>query len=485
MKDILKGLKPENVFKNFESLTRIPRESGNESEIASYLVEFAEKLGLEVIKEPSNNVIIKKPATKGYENGPTVILQGHTDMVCVKRDEIDFDFLKEPIPLVVDGDFVKTKGTTLGADNGIAVAMAMSILESTTLEHPPLVALFTVAEETGMDGVVSLKPENVKGDILINIDSEEEGILLASCAGGVNNIVEYPVEMTPPVFDKALKIVIQGLSGGHSGIEINKNRANAIKLLGRTMSLLSYEYSYELATLNGGEKMNAIAKRAEMTIIVKSELIDSIKARVKAIETIFVNEFMATDAGIKLTLEEIDKPSAVMTPSTKIDIINIIRLLPFGVQTMSGGIEGLVESSSNLGVMSHEDNIVKFTNAVRSSVKSLKDEINERISIISKMTGAKNYLVSDYPEWQFKLESPIRDVMKVTYAEMFDKELKVDAIHAGLECGFLKEKVGDIDMVSLGPNLYDVHTPFEKLSISSTERTYAFLCEVLKKLKKR
>lgn len=485
MKDILKGLKPENVFMNFESLTRIPRESGNESEIADFLVDFAKNLGLEVVKEPSNNVIIKKPATKGYENGPTVILQGHTDMVCVKLDELNFDFLKEPIPLVVEGDFVKTKGTTLGADNGIAVAMAMSILESSTLEHPPIIALFTVAEETGMDGVVSLNPENVKGDILINIDSEEEGTLLASCAGGVNNIIEYPYETETSKLDKALKIVIQGLNGGHSGIEINKNRANAIKLLGRTMSLLSSAFDYELSTVGGGEKMNAIAKRAEMTIVVKSEDKETIKAKLKAIEAIFINEFLATDAGIQIVVTDIDKPLEVISAQAKVDIINIIRLTPFGVETMSGGIAGLVESSSNLGVLTQDQNIIKFTNAVRSSVRSLKDEINERINIISNIMGAKNYLVSDYPEWQFKLESPIRDLMKEVYAEMFNKELKVDAIHAGLECGFLKEKVGDIDMISLGPNLYDVHTPFEKLSISSTERTYLFLCEVLKRLKQK
>lgn len=485
MENILKGLKPENVFMNFESLTRIPRESGNESGIADFLVDFANGLGLQVTKEPSNNVIIKKPATKGYENGPTVILQGHTDMVCVKLDELSFDFLKEPIPLVVEGDFVKTKGTTLGADNGIAVAMAMSILESTTLEHPPIVALFTVAEETGMDGVVSLNPENVKGDILINIDSEEEGTLLASCAGGVNNIVEYPYKTTDSKFDQALKIIIQGLNGGHSGIEINKNRANAIKLLGRTLALLSERYDYAVSTINGGEKMNAIAKRAEMTIAVASENIESIKNRVKEIETVFKNEFMVADPNIQITVSETEKPLKVMTEQSKIDITNIIRLTPFGVQTISGGIEGLVESSSNLGVLTQEADYVKFTSAVRSSVRSLKDEINDRIKIISQITGSKNYLVSNYPEWEFKLESPIRELMKSVYQDMFGKALKVDAIHAGLECGFLKEKVGDIDMISLGPNLFDVHTPFEKLSISSTERTYNFLCEVLKNLKQK
>lgn len=480
---ILKGLQPESVFKNFEELTRIPRESGNEAGVADYLVSFANQLGLEVIKEPSNNIIIKKPATKGYENGPTVILQGHTDMVCVKLDDLTFDFLKEPIPLVIEEDFVKTKGTTLGADNGIAVAMAMSILESTSIEHPNLIALFTVAEETGMDGVVSLDPEHVKGDILINMDSEEEGTLLASCAGGVNNIIEYPFEEKTAEYSNAFKIVIQGLNGGHSGIEINKNRANAIKLLGRLLANIEAKMPFEVVTISGGEKMNAIAKRAEVILQVAPEHISTLSALIKESEEMFVNEFMATDGGIQIVITETEKNNKAFTEKTKKDLIHIIRLTPFGVQTMSGGIEGLVESSTNLGVLTHESECIRFTNAVRSSVKSLKKEINERFAIISEMTGSKNYLVSDYPEWQYKLESPIRELMKDVYGDLFGKELKVDAIHAGLECGFLKEKVGDIDMISLGPNLFDVHTPFEKLSISSTERTFKFVCEVLKRLK--
>ncbi len=483
MENVLKGLQPESVFKNFEALTRIPRESGNEGEVAEYLVTFAKNLGLEVIKEESNNIIIKKPATPGYENGPTVILQGHTDMVCVKNDDLEFDFNSQPIPLVIDGDFIKTKGTTLGADNGIAVAMAMSILESTTLEHPALVALFTVAEETGMDGVVSLNPENVKGDILINIDSEEEGTLLASCAGGVNNIIEYPYETQKATCTEGFKLVIQGLNGGHSGIEINKNRANALKLLGRVLKSFENHFKFELAHISGGEKMNAIAKRAEMTFSVRASDVETLEQLVPLLKEMFVNEVLATDGGIDLVLTEVEAPKVVMTEKSAKDIANILRLTPFGVETMSGGIAGLVESSSNLGVLEQTDTVVKFTNAVRSSVKSLKFEINERFAIISEMTGSKNYLVADYPEWQFKLDSPIRELMKTVYGEMFDAELKVDAIHAGLECGFLKEKVGDIDMISLGPNLFDVHTPFEKLSISSTKRVYEFLCEVLKRLK--
>ncbi|MGB5822498.1 MAG: aminoacyl-histidine dipeptidase [Proteocatella sp.] len=479
----LNKLQPENVFKNFEALTKIPRESGNEDAVADYLFYFAEALNLEVIKEPSNNIIIKKPATIGYEDGPTVILQGHLDMVCVKTDDFDFNFQTDPIPLIVDGDFIKTKGTTLGADNGIGIAMTMSILESKNIPHPPIVALFTVEEETGMDGVVSLNPENVSGDILINLDSEEEGTLLASCAGGVNNILEYNFKTSEPELSEGYKLVIQGLNGGHSGMEINKNRANALKLMGRVLSALEADLKFELSTISGGEKMNAIAKRSEMVFLISNNDSDKLQKLVKSLEATFANEFSVADSGIRLILTKVEAPARVMTVKSADDIMSIIRLTPFGVQTMSGAIEGLVESSSNLGILRQEGNTLIFSNAVRSSVHSLKNEINERFAILSNIMCCKNYLVSDYPEWQFKIDSPIRELMKKVYMDLFKSELTVAALHAGLECGFLKEKIGDIDMVSLGPTMFDVHTPFEKLSISSTSHVYDFLCEVLKNLK--
>ena len=483
MDNILSNLSESRVFENFEKLTKIPRESGNEKAVSDFIVEFAKKLNLEVIQEPCNNVIIKKPASKGYENGKTVILQGHLDMVCVKLDNFDFDFEKDSIPLIVEGDYVKTKGTTLGADNGIAVAMAMTILESQELEHPPLVALFTVAEETGMDGVLALDPKNISGDILINIDSEEEGTLLASCAGGVNNIIEYKIEKCDGNFENSFSIIVSGLKGGHSGMEINKSRANAIKLMGRILRGIDSKIAFEIFDIAGGEKMNAIAKRSEVKISISNDSEHQLKNLIDEFEKTFRNEFSISDPDIQVTISEIDSEKSVFTENTKKAVIGIINLIPFGVESMSAGIEGLVESSNNLGVLAIENDAIVISSAVRSSVKSLKEKINEEFSMISELTGAKNYLVADYPEWQFKEDSPIRDIMKDVYKNMYGKEVKVDAIHAGLECGFLKEKLGDIDMVSLGPNLYDVHTPFEKVSISSTERVYNFLCEVLKKIK--
>lgn len=483
MEHVLKGLQPESVFRNFEALTQIPRESGNEAAVADYLEQFAKQLGLHVIKEASNNIIITKPASPGYENAPTVILQGHTDMVCVKLDTLDFDFNTQPIPLVVDGDWIKTKGTTLGADNGIAVAMAMSLLEDKSLQHPKVIALFTTSEETGMDGVMSLDPEHVKGDILINLDSEEEGTLLASCAGGVNNITEIDMEKVPNPNGLAYQLVISGLAGGHSGIEIGKNRANAIKLMGRVLTIFKAHFPYALYEIRGGEKMNAIAKRCEMKFTLDSEYKYLMEDLVESIQMTFYTEYEVADSGIKLDVQPCDVPAAVYSEASLSRLEKLLRLTPFGVYTMSAGMPGLVESSNNLGVLEQNGDTIKLTNAIRSSVKSKKQELNEVMALICETVSGRNTLVADYPEWPYKVDSKIRDLMKATYAELYQKELHVEAIHAGLECGFLKEKVGDIDMISLGPNMHDVHTPFERLSIGSTARTYQFLLEVLKRIK--
>lgn len=483
MEHVLKGLQPESVFRNFEALTQIPRESGNEAAVADYLEQFAKQLGLHVIKEASNNIIITKPASPGYENAPTVILQGHTDMVCVKLDTLDFDFNTQPIPLVVDGDWIKTKGTTLGADNGIAVAMAMSLLEDKSLQHPKVIALFTTSEETGMDGVMSLDPEHVKGDILINLDSEEEGTLLASCAGGVNNITEIDMEKVPNPNGLAYQLVISGLAGGHSGIEIGKNRANAIKLMGRVLTIFKAHFPYALYEIRGGEKMNAIAKRCEMKFTIDLEYKYLMEDLVESIQMTFNTEYEVADAGIKLEVQPCDVPTAVYSEASLSRLEKLLRLTPFGVYTMSAGMAGLVESSNNLGVLEQIGDTIKLTNAIRSSVKSKKQELNEVMALICETVNGRNTLVADYPEWPYKVDSKIRDLMKATYSELYQKELHVEAIHAGLECGFLKEKVGDIDMISLGPNMHDVHTPFERLSIGSTARTYQFLLEVLKRIK--
>ncbi|MTI64973.1 MAG: aminoacyl-histidine dipeptidase [Firmicutes bacterium] len=482
MEKVLKNLEPKNVFKHFETLTNIPRESGNEKAVSDYIVKFSKDLGLDVIQEPSLNVIIKKPATPGYEDKKTVIIQGHMDMVCVKDDDLEFDFQKDPIPLVIDGDWIKTKGTTLGGDNGIAVAMAMAILEDKSIKHPEIKVLLTVGEETGMDGVLSLNPDNISGDILINLDSEEEGILLASCAGGCNNIITLDLEKREPKKDTAYKIVLKGLLGGHSGVEINKRRANAITTLARVLNDLKGEVEFELSEIFGGDKFNAIPKRAEATLVLNGKDVNTMNKKINDFQKLLKTEYETSDPNLTIELNEVNCPETVYKEEIKESIIKILCLIPDAVQTMSDSIEGLVESSNNLGVLKEEDEKLIFLNAVRSSVTSLKDNINERIQIICDLVNADMTIESDYPSWPFKPESETRDLMKKVYKRLFNKPLKVDAIHAGLECGFLIEKIGDIDMVSLGPDLFDVHTPNEKLSISSTKRTYDFLIEVLKEI---
>ncbi|RBP42788.1 aminoacyl-histidine dipeptidase [Garciella nitratireducens] len=484
MERILRGLEPEAVFRNFEDLTRIPRGSGNEKQVSDFLVQFAKSHGLEVIQDSVYNVIIKKPATLGYEKSKRVILQGHMDMVLLKEEDSIFDFEKDPIPIYVEGDYIKTKGTTLGADNGIALAMIMAILESKTLEHPPLTALFTVSEETGMDGVVHLNPKQIAGDILINLDSEEEGIFWVSCAGGVNNIVSLPIQWEKALNDREFyEITIGGLLGGHSGTEINKNRASAIKLLGRLLQDLEEKVGMDLSFVEAGEKMNAIPQRAKAIISIEEDKKDALKKEVEKAQKIFQNEYRTSEPNLFIKIKEAPKQEKIFNKDTKRHFIAILRLLPFGVQTMSADIEGLVESSNNIGVIEIKENTIYFDNAIRSSVKSLKEEINQRIQWICQLTGASMKLEGDYPEWQYKKQSPIRELMQKVYQEMYQRPARVEALHAGLECGFLKEKIGDIDMISIGPNMYDVHTPHEHLSISSTKRVFEFLCEVLRRLK--
>lgn len=484
MSNILGNLNPQVVFHYFEEMTKIPRESGNEAAISQYLVDFANEHGLEVIQEPCKNVIIKKPATPGYENAPRVILQGHMDMVCVKDDELDFDFETQALPIYIEGDWVKSKGTTLGADNGIAVAMSLAILADQTLQHPALTVLVTTEEETGMDGVMALNPANVQGDILINIDSEEEGVALASCAGGVRNSLTLPLEWTTLSGEDLVsyEVVISGLKGGHSGIEINKCRANANKLMGR---FLHYVQDLDVAVshLEGGEKMNAISKRSKVVLTLSKEKVSILEEKVKDYEIMIRAEFETSDSNVSVRLSPVTTETNVWTVKTLQNVTYILQLIPYGPQTMSANVEGLVESSSNIGVVEMSESEIEFNSAVRSSVGSLKREINHRIQAIADLTGAHMELIADYPEWEFETESKIREIMKEVYQRISGKELEVSAIHAGLECGFLSQKLGKIDMISIGPDITGAHTPKESLSISSTERVYHFLCEVLKEIK--
>jgi dipeptidase D len=407
------------------------------------------------------------------------------DIVCEKSESINHDFLKEPLKLRVQGDFVKATETTLGADNGIAVAYALAILASDNIEHPPIEVLITTEEETGMGGAANLDGSMLDGKILINIDSEEEGELLTSCAGGVRSKVKLPINWVELQSDyKYVSIKIKGLKGGHSGMEIVKGRGVASKLLGRVLFDVANDIDFYLADIKAGAKMNAIPRNAEATLLINDIEVNKVSKLVDKWNEIFKNELKGIDDQVLLEMSILEgKSKKVFSKKTRNKVLNILMAMPQGVQTMSNDICGLVQSSTNLGVVSTQANSIMFESAVRSSVGTLKDEITNRIKVIAKSNGAKQTLESSYPEWQYKKDSYIRDLFVSVYEKTYGNKPKIAAIHAGLECGLLKEKLGDIDMISFGPNMFDVHTPEERLSISSTERTWQYLLKVLKKIK--
>ncbi|MEG0133321.1 MAG: aminoacyl-histidine dipeptidase [Clostridium sp.] len=478
---VLKGLNPEKVFLYFEELTKIPHGSGNEKGISDYLVRFAKERQLKVIQDDELNVIIKKPATIGYENAPTVIIQGHMDMVCEKNKDTKHDFEKDSLELRVDGDYVYANGTTLGADNGIAVAYGLAVIDSNDLEHPAIELFVTTGEETGMYGAIAVDPKNLDGKILLNIDSEEEGIFLVSCAGGVTNSVNI-MNQWEDAKNEALKIELKGLKGGHSGMEIIKQRGNANKLMGRLLNAMNKEVDFNICHISGGAKNNAIPREAEVVITVESKDVEKVKEISSKMLTIFRNELRVQDPDANIIVEKTQVDKQLTTEVTK-KIISYLVLAPNGIQTMSEDIKGLVESSLNLGVIVFSEDKITFISAIRSSIKTLKSEIMDRVDTLARLVGAEVVNDSNYPEWQYEADSQIRDLCLETYKEINGCEAKIDAIHAGLECGLLKEKMPDVDMISFGPNLYDVHTPDEHISISSVERMWDFTKALLKNIK--
>lgn len=482
---VLEGIKPERVMYYFEEITKIPRCSKHEEKISNFLVDVGKRLGLEVIQDKALNVIIKKPGTKGYENSPTVILQGHMDMVCEKVQGSNHDFSMDPIKFEVEGDYIVAKETTLGADNGIAIAMILAILESKDIPHPPIEALFTTDEESGMTGAKELEPKNLKGKILINLDSEEEGIIFVSCAGGERNIISIPIEWKEPSEGKeCFELAVTGLMGGHSGMEIDKGRGNSNKLMGRVLNRLNREIDYDLYYIEGGSKPNAIPRFTKAKILILKEQYEKANEVISKLNEEFRNELIHSDKDVKVEFYKVeDDVHNVFCDNTKEKLIAAINLIPNGIQSMSMAIKGLVESSNNLGVINTVDNFITLESSIRSSVGTLKQYISDTIELIAKTIGARFERTSSYPAWQYKENSYIRELVKETYKELYNKDVVVSAIHAGLECGIFDEKLENMDMISLGPNMYGVHAPGERISISSIERTFNLLLKVLEKIK--
>lgn len=484
--EVLKGIEPNSVFKFFEEITKIPRGSGNEKGISDYMVGFAKERNLEVIQDSVNNVIIKKKGTAGYENAPTVIIQGHLDMVNEKNSGTEHDFMKDPLKLVVEGDFISAVGTTLGADNGIAVAYGMALLDSQDIPHPPIEVLLTTDEETGMGGAMGLDAKNINGRILINIDSEEEGKLLVSCAGGLRSKVSLPIRWENT--EKGLvncSVKIRGLKGGHSGMDINKGRGNSNKIMARFLVDLLQTIDFRLGSLSGGSKNNAIPREADAYILVEEKDFDKLKDKVASWNNILSNEYKTSDSELKILLDTftVDKEAKVFSRDSADKAIKLLYMMPNGVQTMSMDIPGLVQSSTNVGVVTTGEEFICYDSAIRSSVRTLKADVLVQTKIVAEAFGAKVTTQSEYPEWQYDPNSKIRKVFEKVYKEKYGQEPEIIAIHAGVECGLFKEKFGEIDMISFGPNLFDVHTPDERVSISSTKRSWEYLLAVLREIR--
>ena len=478
MRNVLKDLNPSLVFKYFEELSQIPRGSYNEQEISDYLVNFAKKLNLEVVQDEHLNVIIRKPATPGYENCPGVILQGHMDMVCEKNKDVNHDFEKDPIKLRIVDDMIYASGTTLGADNGIAVAMSLAVLASNDLQHPALEVLVTTNEEAGMTGAKGLDADLLKGKYIINLDSEEEGYLLVSCAGGNRSYVSLPLTYKNIDDNKqAFLVEVKGLLGGHSGMDIVKQRANSNVVMGRILNSLNLDF--DLVEVNGGSKNNAIPRECEAIVVVNKDQADTLKANVSKIEEILKHEFKTTDPGLQVIVSE-TTADKVITDDCKSKAILLLNFIPNGIQTVSKDIEGLVESSSNLGVVKTTDDTMTFESAVRSSVATLRENLNAKTKMLCDTVNAKFENTDGYPAWEYAKDSKLEHICIDVYEKLTGKKPIITAIHAGVECGLLLDKMKGAQAISMGPNMFEVHTPNEHLSISSVQNVYDYLLAVLK-----
>lgn len=480
---VLSGLKPERVFYYFEEICKIPHGSYNTKQISDYLVKFAEDHGLACRQDESNNVVIKKPAAAGYENAPTVILQGHCDMVCEKTADSSHDFEKDGLELMIDGDFITANGTTLGGDDGIAVAYAMAVLEDDTLKHPALEFVITTDEEVGLLGAKELDCSDLRGTYFINMDSEEEGYLWISCAGGLSATTTIPIRYER-VSGEKYELVIDGLMGGHSGAEIDKIRANSNKLMGQALFVLEQEMELHLTELAGGQKDNAIPRSSRAVFFADADEKQEIERIAEKLQTDWRAEYAGTDEGITVRVKALGVSEEwALEQISQEKIIFFLIHVPYGIQKMSGSIEGLVETSINTGILKLEAGECRIVSSIRSSIGSAKEALADKVRYLSEFLGGDCVEEGDYPAWEYRKESKLREIMVDTYEEMFGQKPQVKAIHAGLECGLFYEKIEDLDAVSFGPDMKDIHTTEEVLSISSTERMWNYLIRVLENIK--
>ncbi len=485
---VLQGLEPEKVFYYFEEICNIPHGSGNIQKISNYLVSFAKERGLYHYQDETGNVIIIKEAAKGYENSAPVMIQGHMDMVAVKKPDCDIDMKAEGLKLKVSEDKIYAEGTSLGGDDGIAVAYGLALLDDVSARHPRIELVITVDEEVGMDGARVIDLSCCRATTMINIDSEEEGIFLAGCAGGarVNFSLPYEEEMTSGI---RCIIKVAGLIGGHSGVEIHKERGNANVLLGRVLFKLSEKTKFGLISLEGGLADNAIPREASAEIILTDknamkEAEQTLQVFAEEINKDLQREFAEKDPAVfveTVCIEEAEKNAMKAEDTYK--AVAFLRAIPNGVQAMSGAMAGLVETSLNLGILRGGKGTFDIGISVRSSYESAKEDLINRLKALAGLSGAEVKVTGDYPGWAFKTDSPLREKMIKIYREMYDKEPEIEAIHAGLECGLFAAKIPELDCVSIGPDMKNIHTTEEELSISSTKRVWEFLQKLLEDMR--
>lgn len=480
---VLTGLKPEKVFAYFEKLCSVPHGSGNTKAISDMCVGFAKELGLRYRQEPCNNLIIWKDASPGYETSEPIILQGHIDMVCAKTDDCTKDMKTEGLDLRTDGQWVWADKTSLGADNGIAVAMILAIMADDTLPHPPLEAVFTVDEEVGMDGAFALDCSDLKSKRLLNLDSEIEGVFTVSCAGGMRADCLLPGKLETAAGMDGYTVTIAGLKGGHSGGDIHLGRGNANQLMGRVLySAMERFHGLRLAAVSGGQFDNVICSRCDATVALPAGHGADFEAFIREFDATLKNEYAGCDDGVTVSCEAAAADTAVSAETTSV-MLHTLLALPQGVQAMNVDFPGLVQTSLNLGVLRLAEDGLHITFSIRSCIASQKEMLAQRVHAIVEFAGGSVTERGKYPGWQYVRQSHFRDTVLEAYHDITGKDGIIEATHGGLECGLFIEKIPGLDAISMGPEMHDVHSVRERLNAASTERTYELLCEALKRCK--
>ena len=482
----LQNLEPQKAFAFFEEMCQIPHGSGNEKGLSDYLVAFAEVRGLVAIQDAAHNVIIKKDGTRGYESAPPVILQGHIDMVCEKNNDTVHDFMKDPIKLHIDGDFIKTEGTTMGADNCATIAMALAILDADDIPHPPLEVVCTSGEEVGMIGAAALDYSALNAKRIMNLDSEEEGIFTVGCAGGMRATMTLPAEYESikPGYVSA-KVGLRGLFGGHSGGDIHLERGNANRLLGRLLHTLCGKADVYVGDFNGGAQDNAIPREADAVISYPESEAAVVETAISELEKQFQNEYRVSDNGLSILFEKLSQTvTQAFTKETTHALLVAILLYPNGVLAKSLEMQGGTETSNNLGVVRSLEGAITLTGALRSSVVSRKYALLDQVKLLAELVSATVETRGDYPAWEFRAESPLRETAAALFEEMYGKKPEVVVVHGGLECGMFAENIENADIISFGPDIFDNHTPNERMSIPSFKRSWEYLLALLAKLNK-